>query len=155
MQRNRRVSDELWIEPGLGPGFVRRGAPECDPVVQPERTASPELDLERNEPIAAPIRRAGDFALTKVLGDALHFRFQGCTACERPRLTRGPGADAALAMARGEIGVGFSLGRWLDRPAHADLASQALPVEEKRRLRVGGKLMALGAFAIRIEDEAL
>ena len=57
-------------------------------------------------------------------------------------------------MAGGEIGVGLRLARGLDRPAHADLPAEALPVEEKRGLGIGGKLAALGALAIGIEDEA-
>jgi cytochrome c553 len=97
----------LRVEPGLGPRLLWRGAPEHDPVVQPERTAPPELDLERNQPIASPIGRAGYRAITKGLGEALYFRFEGGAAGERPRLKRGASADAALAMAGGKIGVGL------------------------------------------------
>ena len=43
------------IETGLGPRRLRVGAPEHDSVMQPEGTVLPELDLERDQPIAAPI----------------------------------------------------------------------------------------------------
>ena len=108
------------IEAGLGPRRLRVGAAEHDAVVQPEGTVLPELDFERDQPIAAPIRRPRNRAVAEVLGQALDFSLERGARGERPRLARGARADAALATAGGEIGVGLGGRRRLDRPAQAN-----------------------------------
>src|SRR4029079_9732741 len=99
------------MAPGLAPRLLRRSAAEHDAVVQPEGAVLPELDFERNQPIAAPISRPRHRAVAEILGQALDFSLERRARGERPRLSRGARADAALAMAGGEIGVGFG-GRW-------------------------------------------
>ena len=143
------------IEAGLGPRIARRGAAEHDAVMQPEGAGPPELDLGRNQPVAAPIGRARDVARAERLGQALDLGFENGAARERPRLLRGASADAAGRMARGEIGIGLGVGRGLDRSPDANLAPETLPIEQQRGLRRRGELLALGALAIRIEDEAV
>ena len=52
-RHDRRLTDRggSWSK------ALRRGAPEHDAVMQPEGTVLPELDFERDQPIAAPISR--------------------------------------------------------------------------------------------------
>ena len=44
--------------------------------MQPEGTVLPELDLERDQPIAAPISRPRHGAVAEVLGQALDFSLE-------------------------------------------------------------------------------
>ena len=81
--------------------------------------------------------------------------FQRETALERAGLLARPGADAAVARAAGEIGVGRRLAHRLDRPAHPHLTAQRLPVEEQGGAHVRRELRSLGAFGVGVEHEAL
>src|SRR3990170_7429552 len=89
------------IKPLLAPGFARARAAEHHALVQAERAVVPELHLQRGEPEARPVGRAGDVA------DRVARRYRGNgllqreAALERARLLRGPGADAAAARAPG------------------------------------------------------
>src|SRR5262245_64666287 len=90
------------IEPGLGPGRLRARAAEHDPVMQAERPVLPKLDLERDEPVAAPIGGARHLAAGEALGQARHLGLERRAARKRARLARGASADPALAMAGDE-----------------------------------------------------
>ena len=54
---NGRESLISRIQPRLAPGCARCLAPELDAVVQPERPVLPELDRQRHEAVAGPVRR--------------------------------------------------------------------------------------------------
>ena len=122
--------------------------------MQTERPVVPELDRDRHDAIAGPVRRAR-YGADDVFGGVDGNRFlEGEPAFQRARLLARPGADLRTLRAGREIGVGL-LGRdALDRPADADLTVQRLPVEQKRGLRIGGQFPALVAFSVGVEHEA-
>ena len=70
------------------------------------------------------------------------------------RLLARPGADLAAARPRLEIIVGLAVSDDRDRTADPNLASEALPVEQRRRLAARQDGSALGAVEIGVEDEA-
>ena len=115
----------------------------------------PELDQQRLQPEARPVRRPRHLADDMLGRDFRHALLQREAALQRPRLVGRPGADLAAAGAGGEIGVGL-LGRGRRyRPFDAHLATQRLPVEQQRRLGLGQQVRALAAFSVGVEDEAL
>src|SRR5262245_19770224 len=81
-----RFGPRSRIEPGFGPGRLRAGATEHDPVVQAERPVLPKLDLEWNEPVAPPIGGAPHLAAGEALGETRHLGFKRRTAHKRARL---------------------------------------------------------------------
>src|SRR5581483_8726311 len=102
----------LGVERARCPWRVGRNAAVFEAVVQAERLVLPELDQQRLQAKARPVRRPryrSDQVFRGVLGHAL---FQREAALERPRLVGRPGAELAAALARGEIGVRL-LGRRL------------------------------------------
>jgi hypothetical protein len=122
--------------------------------MQPERAVLPELDLNRRQAEAGPVRRARDCAIAKSRSNACDIRFKMGPVCDRARLIRSPGADLALARAGREIGVGFFFRNRRNMAAHAHLAAQAFPVEQNSGLRVGDQLAALRAFKVGVKNEA-
>src|SRR6266851_10052916 len=56
--RRATAPSGLRIKPRLAPRRALRVTREFDPVMQPERPVLPELDLERLQPVAGPIRRS-------------------------------------------------------------------------------------------------
>jgi hypothetical protein len=81
--------------------------------------------------------------------------FQLEPAFQYPRLLARPGADLALPRAAGEVGVGLGGVDRRDLALDADLASQAFPVEQQRRLGGRQQLPALAALIVGVEHEAL
>ena len=139
----------------LGPVSVWFGAREGDAVVQAEGAVMPELDGDGHNAKAGPVRRArhgADGIFCGVDGNGLLERE---AAFERAGLLAGPCADAAIARAALEIGVGIGIADLLDRTANTHLALQALPVEHDGCLSGGEELRALGGAGIGVEYEAL
>lgn len=71
-----------------------------------------------------------------------------------PDSPSGMGADAALAAAAREIGVGLLDRHVAHGSARADLPAQALPMQDEGGLRVLRQFLALGRIDIGVEDEA-
>jgi hypothetical protein len=130
-------------------------AAEDDAIVQTECAVAPEFDIHRFDTKAGPVRRARDLAEPE-LGDITgHGLLQRKPALQRARLLRGPGADAAVAGARLEIGVGLGVADNRDGPANPDLPAQALPVEQHCGLALAEQFLALLALGVGVEDEAI
>jgi hypothetical protein len=121
--------------------------------MEAELHVPPELDLHRRQPVAAPIGRPRNGAEAEFQRQDGGLLQQLGARLERPRLLARPGADAAFARAGGEIGVGIAAGNLRHRAAQAHLPAQRLPVEQRRRLRVGGELDALGALAVGVKHQ--
>src|SRR5690606_13610653 len=110
--------------------------------------------LDRSDPPAGPALWTRHLLTVKARRLLGHPRLQRRPVGQGARLVRRPSADAAFARAAGEIGVGLLSADRLDRAAHLHLATQALPVEQQGRGRIGPKLLALGAFLVGVEGEA-
>src|SRR5262245_3557957 len=136
------------IEARLAPRAVRGVAGEFHALVQAERAVVPELDHHRHDAVAAPVGRARHCADGVFGGIERDRLFQGEAVLERHRLLARPGADLRALGAGREIGVGLGVAHLLDRPAHAHLAPERLPVEHGGSLGVGGQLLALAAQRI-------
>src|SRR6185503_10830316 len=81
------------IHSHFGPRLAQACAPEFDAVVQTERAVVPELDRNRHDAIAGPVRRARHRAkciLCRIERDRL---LEGEPALQRARLLARPGAD--------------------------------------------------------------
>ncbi len=123
--------------------------------MQAEGPVAPELDRDRRQAEARPVRRSRDLAEAEPqphLGDPFA---QLQRILHRPRLVRGPGAELGRAGPRGEIGVGLGVADRRDRPANPHLPPQGLPVEQQGRRRMRRQLAALGALQVGEEDEAV
>ena len=110
----------------LGPRLAQRRAAELDAVVQAERPVVPELDRDRHDAVAGPVRRArhgAERVFRRVERDRL---LEGEPAFQRARLLARPGADLRALRAGREIGVGLLRRHALDRPAHAHLPVRAI-----------------------------
>src|SRR6185503_12096142 len=99
------------------------------PIMQAVGAALPELDLERDDAIAAPVWGAGDLALAVGVFDLSEAAVEIAAAGDDGALARGPGADLAAARAGGEVGVRFLLGRLHYRTLDAHLAFEGGPEE--------------------------
>src|SRR5690348_16486659 len=127
------------------------GARIEQPVVQPVGAPLPELDLGREQAVAAPVGRArrrlavgalrlGRRALQDLpVGDAL-------------ALWRGPGRDAGARRARREVGIRLGRAGLLDGAVDAHLALELRPQEDQRGGAVRGELQRLAAAIVRIEN---
>src|SRR5205814_2073888 len=112
--------------------------------MEPAGLRLPELDPRGDEPEAGPERRPRDgvagepgLRLSHAAGERLA-RGQCFT------LTRGPGADLALARARREIGIGLGV-RHADRVAgDSDLAFERRPEDAEARGLVGFQVASFG-----------
>src|SRR5690242_12635123 len=104
--------------------------------MQAERALLPELDRERHEPVARPVRRARHFADREFHRIDRHGLLEGKAAFERRRLLARPGAYLRLLGARSEIGVGLFIADPLDAAAQAHLPVHRLPIEYQCRLRM-------------------
>src|SRR5712692_4702332 len=124
------VHDSSRIEPRLAPRRVQRVAAEFDPVMQPERPVLPELDQERPEAIAGPIRRSWYGANHEFRGEERDRLLEGVATLERCRLLAGPGADLGEARAGGEISIGLGILDALDRAAQPHLPVRRFPMEQ-------------------------
>ena len=122
--------------------------------MQAEGFVGPEFDIERLDAIADPVRRTRDLAQAEfrgVDGDGL---FKGEAVFHGLALLARPGADAAVAGAAGEIGVGLRQCHFLHLAAQAHLSPQALPMEIGGGLEAGVEFASLGALPVGVEDEA-
>src|ERR1700681_3569659 len=128
--RNRNNADRnLRKQPLCYPRRVHTFAAVEQPLVQPERPVAPELDGERPQTKARPMRRTRDARQRIFCGIARDFLFKCETPFQRPRLARSPGPDLAILRARGEIGVGFRVADRHHVAPRAYLAAQRLPVK--------------------------
>src|SRR6266511_6220406 len=89
----------LRVEPRLAPGRVEPLAAEFEPIMQPERPLVPELDQERPQAVAGPVRRSRDRPEGKFRGVERDRFLEGMATLERRRLLAGPGADLGKARA--------------------------------------------------------
>src|SRR5579883_2460424 len=142
-----------WIEALLFPAFSEASEPHA--VVQPERPVRPEFDRYRPDAVADPIGGARHAPERKFGGVFGHRRLQRQAIFERARLLARPSADTALQRARAEIGVGLGFARQFDGAANPHLAGKRFPVEDRRRLHIGGKLASFVALGIAIENKAV
>ena len=137
------------------PRLARLSAAIDQPVMQTERTVAPELDLQRRDAEARPVRRTRHFRECVFRGVFRDLALEDETAFHRTRLRRGPGADLAVLRRA-----------WRNRrrlphrspvptePRTRTCLRTALPVEAQRGMRLAQQLAALGAFEIGVEDEA-
>src|SRR5579875_454846 len=127
-----------WIEALLFPAFSEASEPHA--VVQPERPVRPEFDRYRPDAVADPIGGARHAPERKFGGVFGHRRLQ---------------RQAIFERARAEIGVGLGFARQFDGAANPHLAGKRFPVEDRRRLHIGGKLASFVALGIAIENKAV
>src|SRR6266536_550517 len=106
----------LRVEPRLAQGRVERFAVEFEPIMQPERPLFPELDQERPQAGAGPVRRSRDRPEGKVRGVERDRLLEGMATLERRRLLAGPGADMGTARPRREVILGFRILAAFRRP---------------------------------------
>src|SRR5438034_8834847 len=99
----------LRIEPRFAPGRVERFAVEFEPIMQPELPLFPELDQERPQTVAGPVRRSRDRPEGKFRGIERDRFLEGMATLERRRLLAGPGADLGKARPRREVSIGFRI----------------------------------------------
>src|SRR5690606_20197675 len=121
-------------------------AAEFDAVVQAKWPVLPEFDGQRQNAVAAPVRRAGHFAegiFGRVERDLL---FERQPALDRPRLLARPGADLGLLRPGRKISVSLRLGHRFHRPAYPNLPVERLPVKDQRRPGTGAELAPLLAL---------
>ena len=78
-------------------------------VVQAVGAALPELDLDRDHAVAAPVRRARNLALAIVGLDLREAAVEVAAAGDDRALIRGPGADLAAARPRRKVRVALGL----------------------------------------------
>src|ERR1700757_2483353 len=97
--------------------------------MQPKWPLLPELDGNRHNSKAGPMRRTRHCAFWKPPRELFHSALELGAAGERLRLIRSPCADLTVARPAGEIAVGFLVGDHLDRTLDTDLTVQRLPHE--------------------------
>src|SRR5258706_14489123 len=146
--RNRKTGSgsESLKGPGLALPAIK------GPVGQPVRAALPELDRLRDEPVAAPVRRARRM----VAELALLFReqFLQNRAIGHPfALRRGPGREARAQRTGREVGVRFLGADFLDHALDPHLALQIRPEEHRAGGGAGLELASFAAEVVGIEDE--
>jgi tRNA1Val (adenine37-N6)-methyltransferase len=118
-------------------------------------TASlPELDTDRGEAEASPVRRAGDLLAPVTLLDLGEACVERGARRDHLALDGGPGAELARARALAEIRLALLAGHRGDRAGDGDLALDGGPEEDERGAGVGGQLGALAAPVVGEEDEA-
>src|SRR5215475_8045514 len=122
--------------------------------MQTERPVMPELDRQREEAIAGPIRRAWNRSHRVFRGVERDRLLEGVAALERRRLLAGPGADLGKAGPGGEVGIGLLVVDSRDRAAQPHLPVQRFPMEEERAFAAGVELVPLLAIDIGVEHEA-
>src|SRR5712691_7825906 len=139
------------IEPRLAPRRARRLAGELDPVVQPEWPVLPELDQERRQAVAGPIRRPRYGSDGELGGEERDRLLERVATLERRRLLAGPSADLGEARAGGEIGIGLRIVDPGDRTAQPHLPVRRLPMEQQRALPARVQLPALRTVDVGVE----
>src|SRR5512134_943125 len=132
---------------------ARAGAGVEQPVVQPVGAPLPELHRLRQQPVAAPVRRARRVLAVLVL-HALEGALQRCTVGHALALCRGPGGEPGAERPRVEIGVGVRCRDFLRAALDAHLALELRPQEHQARARLRGELAALAARVVGVEDKA-
>src|SRR4051812_3400 len=112
-----------------------------------EATAAPlpEFDRMREHAIPPPTRGAGDFAVGIALLDFPEPPFELLAARNDDALRRGPRPEFGAIRPAPKVDVRL-LGRdLLNAPLDPHLALELVPIEDKRRTRVGIELASLAA----------
>src|SRR5918994_4507746 len=156
----RKGSGTYWLAPaasmsGIEPRLVPAVAAACEhhPIVEAKRAVAQDLHGDGGDAIAPPIggaRHLADRVLRGVERDCLLERE---AALERARLLACPSTDAAVTRTARKIRIRLGLAYLGNRAARPHLPTQALPMEDQRRLGVRRKLSALGRFGVGVEDE--
>src|SRR5262245_13591543 len=99
--------------------------------MEPERAVLPELDRERLQAVAGPIRWSWNRSNGELGCHECDRFLEGMAALERRRLFAGPGADLSETRPGSEIGVGLRVRHPLDGAAQPHLPVGGLPVKEQ------------------------
>jgi len=134
------------------PAAIRLAA-VLQPVMQARRAALPELHARGQQTVAAPVRRARR-RVAKALAVFGFARFERGAVGHFAALLGGPGAQPRAERARVVVGVALLLRNLFHHALDAHLALQPDPVEEQRRMGVGGQFRALVAGVVGEEGEA-
>lgn len=145
-------SGGLREQPLVAPAVALAG--ETLAVVVAERALHPELDGVGHHPEAGPVWRARDAADVEAEGGGRDGLLELQASGHRLRLARRPRTELAQPGPRGEIGVRFLFGDRFNEPVDADLALEFGPVQAEGGAGVGAEVGGLGAFEIRVENEA-
>src|SRR5437870_3383366 len=95
-----RSGRETLDDPVLG-----LAQPVVEAVVQAVRPALPEFEQQRDDAVAAPVRRAGDGDVLVRRGHVVEALLERSAAGDDAALLRRPGPELAAARAGGEVGV--------------------------------------------------
>src|SRR5437764_2770624 len=120
--RQCRKPQRSRIKPLLSPALPRTAID--DTVVQPERPLMPELDRERHDAEARPVRRPRHWPVPISRIDLRNAPLQLRPALQKTRLIGRPGADLAVSRTGSEIGVRLAISHPLGRALDAHLASE-------------------------------
>ena len=121
--------------------------------MQAIRAPLPELDLARQDAIAAPVRRPRR-RIAVALARVFHRPLECSTVRNALALRRGPGGVASAERACDVIRVRVSSLDPRHRAVDAHLTLQVGPHEHQARRAARFELARLAALVIRIEDEA-
>ncbi len=128
--------------------------PVAQPVVHPVAPALPELDLARDDHVAAP-----EIGHRRIFRPSLRefpvAVLQLLPAADDRRLPGGPGADAGAVRAAAVIGRGGVAGEPVDAALHPDLAADHVPREDQGSTGVLGQIAALAGLVVGEERETL
>src|SRR4051794_40713089 len=128
-------------------------APVEEPVVQPVGASLPELDLRRNEAIAAPVRRSGRL-LRVFLFHLGHRFFQYLPVGDLFALGRCPRGEPGAERPAAIVGVGLLRRHFLDGSLDAHLPLEVRPEEHGARGGARGELLSFAAEVVGIEHES-
>src|SRR5690606_16341699 len=137
----------------LLPRTVRNGPGENYPIVQPERSFRPELEVHGSNAVTDPVWgpwHVPPYETPLLLRKRL---FEYFAPLQRRGLVAGPSADAAVARPGCEVAVRFLGADGLHRSSDPDLTPQRLPVQNGRGLHVRLQLRSLSGRGVGEEDE--
>src|SRR4030066_1952083 len=141
----------LRMEPERLP--PRGGTVETEPIVQTVLATRPEFKDMGNNPVSAPMTRAGNRPYRIPLLDLPHPCLEYFPRGKGPALVRCPCAELGATRPLGEIGVRF-FGRGPFPLSFApDLPVDGLPPEEDGCPSAARDLASFAAFVIRVEDK--